>query len=102
MRVNDLAGASVTGTQRALESGRTANSASYAGPAPVVSASRGDAHLAELVRVLRALAAESPERNAHIESIARAYAQGNYQVNPETTAECIVLDALGNDARSNR
>jgi len=94
MRVNDPAGALATGTQRALESGRTANSASYAGPAPESAGPGSDAHLVELVRTLRALAAESPERNARIESIARAYAQGRYQVDPEATAEGVVLDAL--------
>ena len=35
-----------------------------------------DLHLSELVRNLRALAVESPERQERIESIARAYARG--------------------------
>jgi hypothetical protein len=39
-----------------------------------------DLHLSELVRSLRSLAADSPERQARIESIARAYANGSYQV----------------------
>ena len=101
MKVNDLAGAG-TGTQMALETGRTANSARSTGPPPALSGPSGDVHLAELVRSLRALAAESPERDAHIESIARAYAQGAYQVDPEATAEGVVIDALRNDALSNR
>ena len=36
----------------------------------------GDFHLAELVRTLRSLAAESPERQAKMEGLMRAYASG--------------------------
>ena len=53
-------------------------------------------HLAELVRTLRALAGESPERQAHIESIARAYALGTYQVDAQATASGIIRDAQTN------
>ena len=35
-----------------------------------------DVHLSELVRSLRSLAGDSPERQERIEQIARAYAQG--------------------------
>jgi flagellar biosynthesis anti-sigma factor FlgM len=52
-----------------------------------------DIHLSELVRSLRSLAADSPQRQEHLEKIARAYATGNYQVNPHATAAKIIEDA---------
>jgi hypothetical protein len=51
-------------------------------------------HLLELIRSLRALAAESPERQARIESIARTHAQGAYRVDADATAARIIGDAL--------
>jgi len=45
-----------------------------------------DVHLSELVRSLRSLAADSPERQERLEQIARAYADGSYQVDAEATA----------------
>ena len=53
-----------------------------------------DAHLSELVRSLRSLAADSPERQERIEQIARAYANGTYRVDAEATASKIIDDAL--------
>jgi flagellar biosynthesis anti-sigma factor FlgM len=53
-----------------------------------------DVHLSELVRSLRSLAAESPERQARIEQIARSYANGTYQVDAQGTASKIVDDAF--------
>jgi flagellar biosynthesis anti-sigma factor FlgM len=53
-----------------------------------------DVHLSELVRSLRSLAADSPERQARIEQIARAYADGTYQVDAEATASKIIDDSL--------
>jgi anti-sigma28 factor (negative regulator of flagellin synthesis) len=50
--------------------------------------------LSELVRSLRSLAAESPERQARLENIARTYAEGNYEVDAHATAGKIVDDAL--------
>lgn len=57
-------------------------------------ATRDDVHLSELVRSLRALASESPERAARLEQIARAYAQGTYNVDAPATAHGIIEDAL--------
>ena len=45
-----------------------------------------DVHLSELVRSLRSLAADSPERQERLEQIARACADGTYQVDAEATA----------------
>jgi flagellar biosynthesis anti-sigma factor FlgM len=53
-----------------------------------------DVHLSELVRSLRSLAADSPERQERIEKIARAYAQGAYEMDAESTAGKLVEDAI--------
>ncbi|MCU1339396.1 MAG: hypothetical protein JWO19_4977 [Bryobacterales bacterium] len=55
-------------------------------------ASGDDFHLSELVRSLRSLAAD-PERQERLEQIARACANGTYQVDAEATAAKIVDDA---------
>ena len=52
-----------------------------------------DFHLSELVRSLRSLAAESPERQERLEQIARACANGTYNVDAEATAGKIIDDA---------
>lgn len=57
-------------------------------------ASAADGHLAELVRNLCALAADSPERQAKIQGLMRAYAMGKLQVDAEATASAIIDDAL--------
>jgi hypothetical protein len=54
-----------------------------------VPAPSDDNHLSELVRSLRALAADSPERQASIEQIARAYAQDVYKAAEERAARII-------------
>jgi anti-sigma28 factor (negative regulator of flagellin synthesis) len=51
-------------------------------------------HLSELVRSLRALASESPERQARLEQLARTYAAGAYPVDAPATASKIIDDAL--------
>ena len=53
-----------------------------------------DVHLSELVRSLRALAADSPERQARLEQIARSYANGTYQPDTGATASKMINDAL--------
>jgi flagellar biosynthesis anti-sigma factor FlgM len=59
------------------------------------SASAGDdAHLSELVRSLRSLVPDSPERQERIEQIARAYANGTYKMDAEATASKIIDDSL--------
>jgi anti-sigma28 factor (negative regulator of flagellin synthesis) len=56
--------------------------------------SASDGHLDELVRSLCALAADSPERQAKIRGLMRAYATGNLRVDAEATAGAIVDDAI--------
>jgi len=53
-----------------------------------------DIHLAELVRSLRSLASDSPERQAKLEELARMYAAGTYTVNAAATAAKIIEDAI--------
>jgi|HubBroStandDraft_4_1064222.scaffolds.fasta_scaffold1027262_1 flagellar biosynthesis anti-sigma factor FlgM len=67
-----------------------------AGPAAASTtpAAADDVHLSELVRSLRSLAADSPERQARLEQIARTYATGAYQVDTHATASKIIDDAL--------
>jgi anti-sigma28 factor (negative regulator of flagellin synthesis) len=55
---------------------------------------RDDDHLSELVRSLRSLAGNSPERQARIEQIARSYANGTYRSDSEATASKIIDDAF--------
>ena len=56
--------------------------------------SEEDFHLAELLRSLRSLAAESPERQAKMEGLMRAYATGNLHVDAEATASAMIDEAL--------
>ena len=49
-----------------------------------------DVHFSELVRSLRSLAADSPERQERLEQIARSYANGTYKVDAEATASGII------------
>jgi len=58
------------------------------------TSSGDDVHLSELVRSLRSLVADSPERQQRIEQIARAYAQGAYEMDAEATAGKLLDDGL--------
>ena len=58
------------------------------------TSSGDDVHLSELVRSLRSLVADSPERQQRIEQIARAYAQGVYEMDAEATAGKLLDDGL--------
>jgi flagellar biosynthesis anti-sigma factor FlgM len=64
-----------------------------AGVQNVGAAPADDVHLSELVRSLRSLAADSPERQAKIEQLARAYASGSYKPDAEATASAMIDDA---------
>jgi anti-sigma28 factor (negative regulator of flagellin synthesis) len=54
----------------------------------------GDFHLAELVRTLRSLVADSPERQAKMERLMGAYACGHLQVDAEATASAMIDDSM--------
>jgi len=63
-------------------------------PARLADPYAGDFHLAELVRTLRSLVGDSPERQAKIEGLMRAYAAGELQVDAEATASAMIDDAV--------
>jgi flagellar biosynthesis anti-sigma factor FlgM len=105
MKVNDpnalgpQAGIGGTTAAGASKAGAAARTAPAAAPgketAPAAAGDGSDGvQISDLVRNLRTLAAETPEREAHIDNIARAYARGAYQVDAEATARGIVDDAL--------
>jgi len=82
--------------QNANLSPLAANDSSDRKPAVLgVSSSAGDdVHLSELVRSLRSLVPDSPERQERIEQLARAYASGTYDMNAAATASKIIDDSL--------
>ena len=93
MKVNDpnLSSLGVEAAARPQEPARTGNSrSSGASNSPLGD----DVHLSELVRSLRSLAADSPERQARLEQMARSYASGTYQVDTGGTASKIIDDAV--------
>jgi anti-sigma28 factor (negative regulator of flagellin synthesis) len=53
-----------------------------------------EVRLSELVRSLRSLASDSPERQAKLEKLARMFAAGTYTVNAAATAAKIIEDAI--------
>ena len=62
--------------------------------APLTDPYAGDFHLGELVRTLRSLVGDSPERQAKIEGLMRAYAKGELRVDAEATASAMIEDAM--------
>lgn len=76
---------------RSVSSSSAATARARTGESP---ASALDGDLAELVRSLCALAADSPERQAKIQSLMRAYATGTLQVDAEATAEAMIDDVF--------
>jgi flagellar biosynthesis anti-sigma factor FlgM len=99
MKVNDpnlsSLGASAQNTNAAARTQQTEQTgqASRAGSSGA-GAAGDDVHLSELVQSLRSLTADSPERQARIEQIARSYANGTYQVDSKATASKIIDDAF--------
>jgi flagellar biosynthesis anti-sigma factor FlgM len=95
MKVNDshLSSAGQTSHTRTQQTEQQNRSGSTS-TSSTSGSSNDDVHLSELVRSLRSLAAESPERQARLEQITRAHASGTYQTDPQATASKIVDDAL--------
>jgi anti-sigma28 factor (negative regulator of flagellin synthesis) len=95
MKVNDtsLNSLASTGASQAPGTGRIGSTRSGESIAKTNGAGGDDIHLSELVRSLRSLASDSPQRQEHLEKIARTYASGNYQVNASATASKIIDDA---------
>ena len=95
MKVNDPnlqgpSGLTSTGVSKPAQTGR---SAPAGGSLPPGDSGDGVA-LSGLAQSLRSLDAESPERQAQVDALARTYAQGNYQVDASATAGGIIDDAL--------
>jgi flagellar biosynthesis anti-sigma factor FlgM len=95
MKVNDtnLSSLASTGTQQTERMAQTSRPTG-AGVSSASSSSGDDIHLSELVRSLRSLAADSPERQARLEQIARSYANGSYKVDAEGTAAKMIDDGI--------
>ena len=98
MKVNDSNLNSLTpaGTSGTQETSRAGQSSRMGSTQTTAASSNDDVHLSELVKSLRSLAADSPERQAKLESLARSYANGTYQVNAGATASKIIDDAFEN------
>ena len=100
MKVNDpnLSSVGPGGASRAQETTRTtesgrAKNAYGVGP----SALSDDVHLSELVRSLRALASDSPERQALVEKLERAVAEGKYEIDAKAISQKLIEDAMLGD-----
>jgi flagellar biosynthesis anti-sigma factor FlgM len=99
MKVNDPnlqgpSGLTSTGVSKPAQTGRSTS----AGGAFAPTGDSGDGvALSGLAQSLRRLDAESPERQAHVERLAKAYTQGNYQPDAEATAGGIIAEAMKND-----
>ena len=83
MNVNE-ANRSASSSSAAAARARTEESPAFA----------SDRDLGELVRSLCALAADSPERQAKIQDLMRAYATGNLRVDAEATASAMIDDGF--------
>ncbi len=95
MKINEqnISSLGIDGAGKSQEATKTGQAARPAG-ATAAPASSDDVHLSELVRSLRSLASDSPERQARIEQIARAYANGAYHVDSQATASKMIDDAF--------
>jgi flagellar biosynthesis anti-sigma factor FlgM len=98
MKVNDSIQTSLTpaGTPGTQETARTGQSSGAGSTQTTSTTSNDDVHLSELVKSLRSLAADSPERQAKLESLARSYANGSYAVDAGATASKIIDDSFEN------
>lgn len=96
MKVNDSISTSLTstGTSGTQETARTGQGSNAGASQTTGTSSNDDVHLSELVKSLRSLAAESPERQNKLESLARSYANGSYTVDAGATSSKIIDDAF--------
>ena len=82
------------GTSTGADGNQQIHQRPFGADGTAAATAREDVHLAELVRSLRALAADSPERQALIERLTQAYASGTYRVDEEATASAMIRDAI--------
>jgi flagellar biosynthesis anti-sigma factor FlgM len=99
MKINDSnlqgpGGLGSTGSSQSVskpaKTGRTGASA----PVPTTGDADDGVALSGLAQTLSSLGADSPDRQAKVDALAKAYAQGSYQVNAGATAGGIIQDAL--------
>jgi flagellar biosynthesis anti-sigma factor FlgM len=99
MKINDpnLVGSGVTstGVSKSAQTGRTAPAAGKPDAGQTANADGDGVQLSTLAQSLGGLEAESPERQAKVDALAKAYADGAYSVDPDKTAAGIIDDALG-------
>lgn len=91
---NPAGAAKAQDTARAASAGRAGESGGKSGTAGGAGSGNDDVHLSELVRSLRSLAADSPERQAKIEDLTRTYASGRYTTDAEATASAMIDEAF--------
>jgi flagellar biosynthesis anti-sigma factor FlgM len=100
MKVNDSISTSLTstetsGTKETARTGQSSAPGSTTGSTQTAgTSSTDDVHLSELVKSLRSMAADSPERQAKLESLARSYANGSHEVDAGATASKIIDDSF--------
>ena len=96
MKVNDpnLSSLGSAGAARAHQTARTTPASRAVDSGAANAASNDDVHLSELVHRLRSLAADSPERQAKIEALTRAHADGSYKIDASATASAIIDDSI--------
>jgi flagellar biosynthesis anti-sigma factor FlgM len=95
MKINEpnLSSLGIDGASKSQETAKPGKGSRSTG-ASAIPNPNDDVHLSELVRSLRSLAADSPERQARIEQIARAYADGAYHVDAHATASKMIDDSF--------
>jgi flagellar biosynthesis anti-sigma factor FlgM len=96
MKINDpnLVGSGVTSTG-VSKSGRTSVATGKPEAGQISSNGDGDGvQLSDLAQRLQSLDADSPEREAKVQALAKAYADGSHSVDPDKTAAGIIDDAL--------
>lgn len=94
MKVNDSnlygpGGVGSAGAAKPVQGGRTGSAGLREG-----GGSGDGVELSALAQGLHSMEAESPERQARVESLARAYAEGRYQPDPAGAAGGVIDDAL--------
>jgi anti-sigma28 factor (negative regulator of flagellin synthesis) len=96
MKVNDrnLSSGGSAAASRMQKTVRTSTADRSRNASPNGATINDDVHLAELVRSLRSLASDSPERQAKLEELARLYAIGNFTIDAGATAAKIIDDAI--------
>ena len=96
MKVNDpnLQGLGALGSAGVSKPSQTSRTAGSGGPVSPSGDGRDGVELSGLAQALRSLDVDSPERQAKVDALAKTYAQGNYQVDADTTAGGIIQDAL--------